>query len=247
MASLNLKRFTQNSSTCTIASCATIANYYNKAIDYDFVKKLAIKKNILDEEPFLGLYTAETSALLNLLGFKKVSIISSDLSYLDYSWKNLSKKNLLSEMKIVKRKTDDEELKSILGCTISFLKNNSKGYNNNIVIDYRFGNYIRESIDLGIPVVASFDWTAYFEKSKENEDGVYDPTGNSIEHAVALGGYNRIGVRVIDSHYRFYKGKKLKRYQTGKYTMRWEELMTCMGKGDLIIPTNYSEEWCEKI
>ena len=246
MASLNLKRFTQNSSTCTIASCATIANYYNKSIDYEFVRDLAIKKNILNKELFNGLYTAETSMLLNLLGFKKVSIISSDLSYLDYSWKNLSKKRLLSEMKSAKRKIDDDELKSVLGFTISFLKNNSKGYSNNIVIDYRFGNYIRESIDSGVPIVASFDWTAYFEKSKENENGLYDPAGNTTEHAVAVTGYNKSGVRVIDSHYRFYKGKKLKKYQSGKYTIKWEELMTCMGKGDLIIPSNYSEDWCEQ-
>lgn len=245
MASLNLKRFTQNSSTCAIASCATIANYYNKSIDYEFVKNLAIRKNILIPGSFEGLYTAETSILLNLLGFRKVDIISSDLSYLDYSWKNLSKKNLLQEMKSTKRKIQDDELKSVLGYTISFMKNNFKGYRNNIIIDYRFGNYIREGIDAGIPIVASFDWTAYFEKSKEDERGLYDPSGNSTEHAVAITGYNKSGVKVIDSHYRFYKGKKLKKYQNGKYTIKWEELMTCMGKGDLIVPSNYSADWCQ--
>jgi len=135
------------------------------------------------------------------------------------------------------------ESQNILKTTYKFLEKSKKGYNNQVIIDYRFGNYIREYIDAGLPIVLSFNWTIYFEFRKENSQGIPSSAGCSQEHAVAVRGYNQRGVHVVDSHYQFYKGRKRKKYRNGMYLITWEQLMTCMGCGDLILPSDYNQEW----
>ena len=57
---------------------------------------------------------------------------------------------------------------------------------------------------------------------------------------MAVNGYDDKGVWIVDSHHKCYKYKR-KKYRRGFYKIPWENLMTIMGQGDIIIPSNYVE------
>jgi hypothetical protein len=78
------------------------------------------------------------------------------------------------------------------------------------------------------------------EFSKEDENGNIDTiNGDYMEHAVAANGYDDNGVWIVDSHHEFYKYKR-KKYRKGFYKISWENLMSCMMQGDVIIPDQYN-------
>ena len=62
--------------------------------------------------------------------------------------------------------------------------------------------------------------------------------GDYTEHAVVVNGYDDIGVWIIDSHHKYYKYKR-KKYRRGFYKISWENLMSCMGQGDVCLPEEY--------
>jgi len=234
---LRIKRYVQYPAECAAAAAAAIANYYNKNIDYEVVRLVA--EDMLDTEINDGLYDGEIGMLLNLLGFRSVSVMSTDLDYFDYSWCKLSKINLINRLKHVSRVNSGyrENCKSM----IKFLT--LDGYRNKLIIDYIFGEYIRKNLDLGLPVMLSYNWTMFLRSPKTNDSGVNDDGKGEIEmHAVVACGYNNEGVYVVDSHDAFYK-YKLKKYREGRYLLKWEDLMVIMGcAGNVIVPTGYEEK-----
>lgn len=233
MQKLKIKRYEQHPGHCAVASCASIANYYDDDIDYEKTQKIAKKKvaKNIDE----GLDSGEIGSLLNHLGFDKVNIVSTNLHFLDYSWVNLTKLQLvrkLKKMNILYKGEYSGVCKSLCKWV------SSEEYDNNIIIDYDFGKYIRESLDNHKPLILSFNWTMYFRYTKYKSATQNVSSGESEEHAVVAHGYNKTGVHICDSHHKYYK-YKLKKYRGGLYTIPWEQLMTIMGWGDLYIPESY--------
>lgn len=229
-----LKRFVQEPSQCAVAACACIGHFYNKAIDYDNTKTLAISLNsgIVRKR---GLDSAEIGLLLNTLGFKKVTIISSDLEYLDYSWTKLSKVGLIEELLIISRKTS-HSCSETAKLMVEFLK--YQGFQNELIIDHNYGDFIRGTLSNRCPVLLAFDWSLKFKMPKRRGQ-IVDPISGEREYHVVVGyGYNENGVFVIDSHEKSYK-YKLKKFRKGKYMIPWEEMMITMASGDLIIPEQY--------
>ena len=81
----------------------------------------------------------------------------------------------------------------------------------------------------------------YHKFTKDGEKREDSINGEIAEHAVVSNGYDDNGVWIVDSHHQNYKYKR-KKYRRGFYKMSWENLMTCMGQGDVIIPDGYIGE-----
>lgn len=227
---LSVNRFLQLPGECAVAAAATVANFYNTAIDYEYTRSLCNP----DGE---GMYTPDIALLMNQLGFQKVTVVSSDLNLLDYDWRKLKKTDLIQQMKKVARYHYDIDQKESAGMYVKFLKDETK--DNRLIIDHHFGRYIRESLSRDCPVMISFNWQMFFEFTKWNDNGKNDPIhGNTEEHEVVVCGCDDEGVDICDSHYEMYYGK-LAKFKSGRYRMDWETLHTVMGVGDLIIPTGY--------
>jgi len=225
---IKVKRYVQDPSYCAVASIASISNYYNKDIDYEKTKSIANRLFRRKKgKPFEGLETQKMGLLLNAVGFNKVTIISSNLDYLDYEWSTKNKKHLV-ETFLNKSKERKCDYKWYCRSMHKFLTNRKK---NQLIIDYNFGEYIRKSIDDGMPLIATFNWTMFF-RYKKDEDGEFE------EHAVVVNGYNKKEAMIIDSHVGFYKNR-LKKYSKGFYNIGWENLMTIIGPGDLILASDY--------
>jgi len=236
MKRLKVVRYMQDPCCCAVASCATTSNYYNPEIDYKVAKEIAIKKitaKVVDE----GLESAEIGMLLNKLGFYKVTIVTSALNLIDYTWAGFRKKKMIDILeKSAVAKTDKKEKKDTR-YYIKWLKN--KQYDNELVISYDFGKYIRKHLNKKKPVILSFNWTIFQKYVKENEYGLDDPfNGDGVEHAVVANGYDDKGVWIVDSHHQCYKYRR-KKYRRGFYKVSWENLMTCMGYGDVFLPEGY--------
>lgn len=233
MRKLRVTRYKQQPGHCPIASCATVGNFYNPEIDYEYSQKIAKRKvaKYIDG----GLDSGEIGSLLNHLGFKKVTIVTTNLHLFDYTWAKFKKNKLLSRM--------DDMSKSYKGEYRGVLKSLRKWmrlehYDNNIVIDYEFGKHIRQQLDKETPLVLSFNWTMYFKYPKYRGRIPNALKGAFEEHAVVAYGYNNRGVHICDSHHQCYK-YKLKSFRDGLYTIPWEQLMTIMQWGDLYIPENH--------
>ncbi len=236
---IKVNRFLQDPNCCAIAAITTIANYYNKDIDYRIAKSITRKK-VLKDFKKEGLESGEMGLLLNYLGFNKVTIISSDVDFLDYSWRNFSKAKLIKKLREFCSVTRDRVRAR---CIMNWLS--EKSFDNNLIIDYNFGDYIRAEIDSGRPVLVTFNWTIFFRYYKVTKKMKDDIKGDYEEHAVVLYSYNKKGVKICDSHNQFYK-YKLKKYQDGFYFMSWENLMTTMNFGDVYISENYSKDSFER-
>ena len=238
MKKLKINRFLQDPAHCAVASCSVVANYYNEAISYDVGKKIAyakVSKRIPDE----GLSSGNMGSLLNYLGFNKVTIISSNLNVFDWSWSRYGKNKLINCLDEAKKKRRGGDYKCDIKDFHKWL--GQKKYDNNIVMSYDFGKYIRQFLDEGKPVVATFNWHMFFKFAKENLKGKVDPiNGTYDEHAIVVYGYNKKGVFICDSHHQYYK-YKWKRYRKGFYKMSWENLMSVMSFGDVFLPEQYEE------
>jgi uncharacterized protein YvpB len=227
---LRLQRYKQDPGNCSLAAAASVSNYYDKRIDYDLVKEIV-------QPDGQGLYTPEIAILMNTLGFNSVTIVSANIEQFDFKWQGLSRNKLLEEMKRAARWHPDDESKEIAKGYVKFLANSE--YENNLVIDVKFGDHIRKHLDAGKPVMASFNWNLFFNYPKWNEKGEVDPLkGFFEEHEIVIYGYDEKEVYILDSHHEMYKGK-LKKYASGRYTMSWETLMTVMGFGDLILVDDF--------
>ena len=233
MKKLKVERYKQKPGHCSIASAATIAHFHNAEINYDKTQKNAIKNVSPDIDN--GLDSGEIGTLLNYLGFNKVTVVSTNLNFLDYSWANLSKSRLIHQLDHM-QKSYRGEYRSVCQSLCKWLQLYT--FDNNLIIDYDFSKYIKKTIDSGKPLILSFNWTMYFRYTKQGEKKIDPIKGECEEHAVVAYGYNKKGVHICDSHHQHYK-YKLKAYKTGFYIIPWEHLMTIMGWGDLFIPENY--------
>jgi predicted double-glycine peptidase len=233
MSILKLNRFLQDAGHCAVAATASVANYYDRKLDYQIAKKIAHTDGG-------GMYTPDIALLANALGFKKVTIVTAHLDSVDFKWQGLSRSKLCAEMKRAAKYHQDKELREVSSSYAKFLS--SKECKNDLIIDMKFGDYIRSHLNNNKPVLASFNWNLFFNYPKWNEKGEVDPIRGAFEeHEVVIYGYNERGVFILDSHHQMYKGK-LKKFANGRYTMNWETLMTVMGQGDLILPDNFEKD-----
>ncbi|NJL70081.1 MAG: hypothetical protein HC888_00095 [Candidatus Competibacteraceae bacterium] len=244
MKPLNVKRYRQDPSHCAIASSGSIANFYNKNIDYEYAKAVAYSmfKDISN-----GLYSAQVGLLLNNLGFESVTLVSSDLFTLDYSWSSLTRRQMVNRFEAVKKRRnldaygiDRENIKSFS----EFLRADHR--DNSLVIGYNFADFICDAIDRQEPIIITYNWTMYFKYPKTSADGTADPLGDYTEHAVVARGYDKEGVFIVDSHHREYVGR-LKKFVNGYYKMSWDHLLSCMGQGDVIIPRRYNPDLVKQL
>ena len=233
MKKLNVKRFLQEPSHCAIASIASLTNFYNENIDYEITKRIAKKK--VSENTSDGFDSGEIWLLLNYMGFNKVTLISNNSNIFDCTWDKLGRNKLLKELKHSKNKIN-KDYRDESNSIYKWLK--KKGFDNNIVIDYRFGKYIRKFLNTKKPLLFSFNWTMFFRQSKQCGDSPDPIKGETEEHMVTAYGYNKRGVYICDSHHQYYKYKR-KKYRRGFYKISWENLMTCMGQGDVFLPEEY--------
>lgn len=235
MKRIKIRHFLQDTCYCAVAAISSLTNFYNPDIDYEYVKEVAYKKisKKISEE---GLDSPQICHLLNYLGFNKVTLITSDFSSIDYSWSNYGKRKMKEVLKKSSSTKKDKEEKSLAKNLYKWYA--SKEYNNDIKIDYNFGKYIRKQLNKKKPLILSFNWTMFFKFYKEGEFGKDSINGEYTEHAVVANGYDKNGVWIVDSHYECYKYKRRK-YKRGFYKISWENLMTIIGQGDIIIPSDY--------
>jgi hypothetical protein len=186
---------------------------------------------------FDGLSTGEIGILLNKIGFRKVTIVTSDLRVVDYSWSNYKKKHLiecLSQLSKCKKEADGKyEARKF----VKWLSN--KDYENDLIIDYDFSYYLKSFLQKNKPVGITFNWNVFFRYPKINSNGVHDPyNGDASDHIVVAYGYDKKGVYICDSHHELYKYKR-KKYRNGFYKISWLNLMTVVGQGDIVFPEDY--------
>ena len=226
---LNVKRFKQEPACCAIAAVASMAHFFNTDVLYKDVKKLT-KESFSDYVEGEGLYTSQQCRLLNKLGFDKVTVITSNLELVDFTWSKLSKPKLLGRMKKLKAYYGRIKYQSEVKDMIEWLENSD--CDNKLIIDGDFAKYIRRSLNKGYPVIAAVNWTKMFRFRKGKPvDG--DIKGDPEYHAFVIRGYDEEGVFVVDSHHRFYTGKRSK-FKKGYYKISWEKFLT-NSTGDLIL------------
>lgn len=234
MKKIDVTRFDQkNTNHCAIAACATVANYFNDQITYENIKSIA--KYRINPNCDEGLWAGDIAKLLNLLGFQKVTFVSSDLHYLDYSWQNLSKNKLINKMRYFLRKYDGDNKEDCRTIT-NWLA--SKKYDNRLIIDYDFSKYIKKSLDKQRPLVLCFNWTMLFKQAKLGDNDRYDDIKGEWEgHAVVAYEYNEKGVYICDSN--DICCKPAIKQKKGFYYLSWEHLLSAMGYGDLYLVEKY--------
>ena len=235
MKRLKVTHYLQDPAHCAVAACATAANYYNSEIDYESVKELTNKK-ISKKVGETGLESAQICMLLNKLGFYKVTYVTSYLDVFDYAWHSFGRRKLISALEKSAIAKKDKDQKQETRLVIKWLKDFE--YENNVIISYDFGKYIRQHLNKKKPVVLSFNWTIFQKFAKEGENGSDPYNGDSEEHAVVANGYDDKGIWIVDSHHSYYKYKR-KKYRKGFYKISWENLMTCIGQGDVYLPEEY--------
>lgn len=241
MIKLKINRYIQDPSHCAVAACASAANFYNNEINYEKTKEIA--KNKVQKKLEEGLDSGEIGRLLNNLGFYKVTLITTNLTIFDYSWVNYKRKRLIETLHDACPKMNSE-VKNDAKSIYKWLKNSY--FDNNIIIDYNFGKYIRNFLNKCKPIVICFNWNMFFKFPKLKNKTPDCIKGNTDDHAIVIYGYHKKGVLVCDSHNEYYK-YRLKRFKNGFYSMSWENLMTVIGGatgggGDIFLPEDYNKE-----
>lgn len=221
---LEVKRFYQKESECGVASCSSLANYYDSSIQYKNVRK-TIDPVISTE----GMTTAQQGILLNSLGFGCVTIVSADSENFDFSWQKRSlnwKINRLKRLHSYYKRSAPSGDYELVHDYIQFLT--AEGCYNDLIIDWNFPKWIKQSIRNGHPVCASINYTKYFKQPREVAAGWDDIRGEAVEHAFVIRGFDTTHIYVVDS-----QGLKTKKY-TGYYKIKWEHFLATTGDGDLI-------------
>lgn len=226
---LPVKRFKQVPSECAVAAVSSIANFFDRKVNYDSVREMLPK-----EERSEGLHTSQQGRLLNRLGFDSVTIVTADLSIIDFTWDRLSKSGLIKRLKKKRAycKRHEEENWYYVNDLIKWLED--KRYDNNLVIDYDFKKHIKRQLNRGVPVGAAINWTSFFKFSKERKRQKDDIRGEHTDHAIVLRGYDDKGVFIVDSHHQYYKGK-LAKFKSGRYKVSWSNFLVNIPAGDLIL------------
>ena len=215
---LNVKRFVQYPSECAIAATSALANFYDVEVDY-----LEVRELIPPTRRKRGLYSSQQGRLLNRLGFESVTIVTADLGLVDFSWRKMSKRRLITQLKRFRAyygRVRDKCNKSYVHDMIMWLED--ERYDNQLVISDDFARLIKKELNKGRPVGAAIDWTSMF-KFRKGVDGQNtknaDVRGSIENHAIVVRGYDDQGVFIVDSHSKFYNGA-LKKYKRGYYKYR---------------------------
>jgi hypothetical protein len=188
------------------------------------------------EERSGGLYTPQQGKILNDFGFPRVTIVTGDENLLDFTWRGLSKNTLLDKMRRKRdycRRSGDTDNRDVLTYMIKWLSD--PNCDNQLIIDDNFPKYIRQELDRGRPLGASFNWTKLWRRRKTGaRKGGDDIGGYSVQHAVVVRGYDDQGIFVVDSHWKNYT-HKLSRYRNGYYKIPWSKYLVSAPSGDLIL------------
>ncbi len=188
-----------------------------------------------------GLYTSQQARLLNELGFSRVSIVTSDLDLVDYSWRRLSKKRLVRKLKMM-RDYYRRAKRSYIGYEkwvndlVEWIEQTD--CDNRLIIDNDFAKYIRQSLNRGHPVGASVNATSMFEMKKapyRSNDQHPDIKGSCVEHAIVVRGCDDKGVFLVDSDRGYFKNGISRKYSSGFYKIPWEKFLVNMPAGDLVL------------
>lgn len=228
---LNVKRYKQKESECAIAAASSVSSYYVDALNYNIIRKMVPMK-----VRSIGMDTSEQASLFNKVGFKNVSIVTSDLDLIDYSWSKLSRKNIIKKLNQLKNyyryKVNHECEYERVSLLLRWLGNYE--YNNNIIIDYDFPKYIKRSLNFGRPVCAAINATSMFKIKKWPYNKDSDIKGLPADHAIVIRGYDSKGVYIVDSDHGF-SFKWLKKFENGYYKISWDKLLSNMHGGDLVL------------
>lgn len=224
---LKVTRFRQDPNLCALATCSSMANFFNPQIKYKDVKKTvpsSYSKN--------GMVTPEQGLLLNKLGIKRVAVVTADTDYFDFTWQNHRLKWKIEKLKKLaaysRRKINPEHDVEYIEKYIEFLQN--EGCDNDIIIDWYFPKWIKHSIRKGMPVAASINYTSFYKMSKERPSGLLDDIkGETVEHAFVIRGFDDECIYVVDSN-----GKRTKEYN-GYYKIKWEDFLVNIGSGDILL------------
>lgn len=226
---LHINRFAQQPSECAIAAVSSLANYYDPSIQYSDVRLM-----LSPRKRAAGMFTSQSGRLLNNLGFKRVNIVTADLSMVDFSWADLPKDKIIEKLDQTKRyyaRKGETYSEKWVADMLKWLSDES--CENELIIDNDWCKYIKRHLNYSRPVGASVNWTATFKKTKYTTGNVAkDIGGESVEHCILVRGYDSKGVFVVDSHHRNYKGRWLK-YSKGYYKLPWSRFLTNMPYGDL--------------
>ena len=224
---LKVARFMQRKSECACAAVSSLANYYDSSIKYKDVRK-AIDP-IYSKE---GMHSFDIGGLLNSLGYKCVTIVSADTTIFDFTWEKHTVKWKAKRLKALReyyRRSSSYSSSDANFVTsyINFLE--TEGCSNSLVIDYDFPKYIKSSLRKGNPVIASINYTSYFQMPREHNDDWDDIKGIAEEHAFVIRGFDKESIYVVDS-----QGRKTDKYN-GYYKIKWEHFLVNIGSGDLIL------------
>ena len=223
---LKVKRFYQRDESCGVASCASLANFYDRSLNLRKIRKTPFCL------PRDGMHTSEQGALLNHLGFTNLFIVTADTSYFDFSWSGHSIKWKLKRIKKFRdycknnnEHSDDDVY--VIETYLQFLE--AKRNHNDLIIDWDFPKWIRSSIRKGNPVIASINYTSYYKMPKIRKDMMWDDIkGAAVDHAFVIRGFDKEFIYIVDS-----AGKKTEHYN-GYYKIRWGDFLINIGKGELL-------------
>lgn len=229
---LSVKRYKQKNAECALGSAASIANFFDPSITYTTIRKTA--QSLLDPDfKYYGLYTPEQATLLNQVGFQKITIVTCDAVY-DFSWNKLKKSTLIRKLYTAKKyyvSIRNEDTTNYLKCIIKWLSD--KKCDNHLIIDSDLSKHIKRHLSSGRPVIVSVNWTKLFQFSKGNWVNKMDIRGEPEDHMFVIRGYDNKGVFIVDSHHKFYTGKREK-YKNGYYKISWNKLCTNLS-GDVVL------------
>lgn len=236
MNQLNVTRHIVYNSGCGFAASATVAKYHGSTITPNQIEALA-KKHIPSYVSGTGLDVDELCSVLNLVGFKKVTYLTSDIDVVDYAWKNYSKKKLIDVLTKLGKYRSNAAHKIAKRLAIWLAK---EEYDNSLIITYDFAKQIRKALNKKLPVIVCFNWHLLWQQPKETLKMEPDPfTGLYSAHAVVACGYNKSGVIICDSFANRCTCKYIKQYEPGFYHVKWNHLMTAMGFGDIYIAEKF--------
>jgi hypothetical protein len=224
---LKVKRFSQRGNECAVAACSSFANFFDQTIQYKVVRK-----DILDIATTVnkdGMTTPEQGLLLNKMGFSNIKIVTAYTDLFDFTWEKKTKEEKIERLKKIRSFYKRKSNLSLADLAEEYLKFlNNDGCDNTVIIDYDFSKWIKSIISKGKPVIASINYTAFNRLSKTYNEEYDDIKGDPVEHALAIRGFDKDSIYVVDS-----SGKRTKKY-TGYYKIKWEHFLVNIGTGDLI-------------
>lgn len=211
---IKVHRFQQRNDECAIASVATIANYYDDSLTYSGIRRLVSSRQRKE-----GMYSPEQGALLNKLGFSKITIVSYDLELFDYGWNRYTNRGKISRLeKAAKylRVQGNIGYAKLAEAYITWLSD--VNCDNQLVIDNDIATYLKRSIKQERPVGVLMNWTSMYKWTKGSVATGGDIKNYASYHAMVARGFDSNNVYLVDPD--------SYRKPNGLYTMKWSKFLT---------------------